>query len=64
MDKVLEIHFPDENYGVSELAREMKVSRSGLHLQMRKVKNISVSRYIREFRLNKGLEMLKEFDAI
>lgn len=50
----------DENFGVSELAERMNMSRSSL---LRKIKNeteLSASQFIRQLRLKKAMDVLQE----
>jgi AraC-like DNA-binding protein/TolB-like protein len=47
-------------FGVSELAREMGMSRSNLHLRVKKLTKKSVSQFINQIRLEKAMELLKE----
>lgn len=47
-------------FGVSELADAMSMSRSSLLRKIKKNTGLSATQYIRQFRLNKGLEMLKQ----
>lgn len=63
MDKLLETtekHYEDDKFGVSELAREMGISRSQLHRRLQTITNKSASQIIREFRLGKAKEMLEK----
>jgi AraC-like DNA-binding protein len=50
----------NERFGVSELAREMKMSRSNLHRKIKAHSGDSVSVYLRKIRLNKAREILEE----
>ena len=47
-------------FGVSELAREMGMSRSNLHRKIQKVVKISASSVIRQVRLEKAMELLRQ----
>ena len=58
--EVAEAHYTHENFGVSELAAQMGMSRSNLHRKVKTLTNKSVSRFISEIRLKKALELLKE----
>ena len=58
--KTIEENISNEQFGVSELASEMGMSRSNL---LRKIKNstkLSVSQFIRQVRLQQALVMLKQ----
>ncbi|MBM1107820.1 helix-turn-helix domain-containing protein [Aurantibacter crassamenti] len=63
LDK-LEVHITanleNEQFGVEQLADMMGMNRSHLHRKLHKVKGKSISRFIREFRLEKAREMLIE----
>ncbi|KOY53093.1 helix-turn-helix domain-containing protein [Polaribacter dokdonensis] len=50
----------DEQFGVSELADEMHMSRSNLLRKIKKQTELSASQFIRQVRLQKGMELLKE----
>jgi len=50
----------DEQFGVSELADMMHMSRSNLLRKIKKQTELSASKFIRQVRLQKGMEMLKE----
>lgn len=57
---ILETNVENEHFGVSELANEMGMSRSNLHRKIITASKISANQYIRQFRLQKGMEMLKQ----
>jgi len=59
---IIHSNIENEQFGVSELARELGMSRSNLHRRIKTATGKSVSRYIREVRLNKALELLKDSD--
>ena len=50
----------NEQFGVSELADEMYMSRSNLLRKIKKQTELSASQFIRQVRLQKGMELLKE----
>ncbi|WP_034058414.1 helix-turn-helix domain-containing protein [Lacinutrix jangbogonensis] len=50
----------NENFGVSELADLMNMSRSNLLRKIKKQTNLSASQFIREIRLQKAAELLLE----
>lgn len=50
----------NEQFGVSELAELMNMSRSNLLRKIKKHTQLSVSQFIRQVRLQKGMEMVKE----
>ncbi len=49
----------NDQFGVSELAEVMNMSRSSLLRKVKKHTKLSASRFIRQVRLKKGMEMLK-----
>ena len=50
----------NEQFGVSELADLMNMSRSSLLRKIKKQTGLSASRFIRQLRLKKGMELLEE----
>lgn len=60
LDQILEEQYSDEQFGVTQLARHLGISRSGLHRRLRNLKNKTVSQYIRDFRMKKALELLSQ----
>ena len=50
----------DEQFGVSELAEALSMSRSNLLRKVRKRTGLSTSQFIRRVRLEQGMEMLKK----
>ena len=60
ISKVIQQNLADENFGVSELADEMSMSRSSLLRNVQKVADVSVSQFIREIRLQSAMELLKD----
>jgi len=52
-------HIAEEQFGVSELAAAMSMSRSSLLRNIKKNTNLSASQFIRQVRLQKGMEMLE-----
>jgi TolB-like protein/AraC-like DNA-binding protein/Tfp pilus assembly protein PilF len=50
----------DEQFGVSELAELMNMSRSSLLRNIKKQTQLSASQFIRQVRLIKGMEMVKQ----
>jgi len=55
---ITEANISNENFGVSQLAAEMKLSRSYIHRRLKKLNNNSVSYFIRAIRLKRALELL------
>jgi TolB-like protein/AraC-like DNA-binding protein/Tfp pilus assembly protein PilF len=56
---IVEEHLSNEQFGVSELAHEMNMSRSNLLRKVNKLTKLSVSKFIRQVRLKKAMETLK-----
>jgi TolB-like protein/AraC-like DNA-binding protein len=59
---IIESNLENEQFGVSELARAIGMSRSNLHRKIKSVSGKSVSRFIQEVRLSKAHELLKDSD--
>ena len=57
---LIEENLSDETFGVSELAEAMSMSRSNLLRKIKKQTGGSASQFIRQVRLQKGMEMLRE----
>jgi TolB-like protein/AraC-like DNA-binding protein/Tfp pilus assembly protein PilF len=60
--EIVEANFHNEQFGVSELARVMGMSRSFIHRHLKKHTNQSISHFIRTVRLEKAMEMLLHSD--
>ncbi|MFC4721606.1 helix-turn-helix domain-containing protein [Geojedonia litorea] len=60
LDELIETHLEDEQFGVEQLADAMSLSRSQLHRKLNNLTGKSTSQYIREFRLEKAMEMLQQ----
>lgn len=60
LNGIIEANLSDEHFGVSELAREMGMSRSTLHRKVKVITNITVSQYLRGMRLKRALKLLRE----
>jgi len=59
---IIEANISNENFGVSELAREAGMSRSNLLRRVKSQTNLSVSLFIRQVRLKNAMDLLKEGD--
>ena len=57
---IIEENLSNEQFGVSELANEIGMSRSNLLRKINKLENISVSQFIRQVRLRNAMEILKD----
>ena len=60
---LIEVNLGNEQFGVKELAKKLGMSRSNLHRKLQMIKGKSASRFIREYRLEKAMLMLKEDGA-
>lgn len=56
---ILESNLENEQFGVEQLADAMGLSRSQLHRKLNAINGKSTSQFIREFRLEKAMEMLQ-----
>lgn len=56
---IVEANLSNEQFGVSELATKMGVSRSLIHRRLKSFSKQSVSQFIREIRLKKAKELLE-----
>ena len=56
----IEENLSDEQFGVSELAEEVNMSRSHLLRKVKNITSLSVSQLIRQVRLQKARELLKD----
>jgi TolB-like protein/AraC-like DNA-binding protein len=56
---IVEQNIANEQFGVSELADAMNMSRSNLLRKVKKETNLSVSQFISQTRLNRAMELLK-----
>lgn len=65
IDRLTEIiiaNLANHNFGTNELVKEMNMSHSQVHRQLKKISNQSISHFIRSVRLDKAMEMLTETD--
>ncbi|MBW6537584.1 MAG: helix-turn-helix domain-containing protein [Mariniphaga sp.] len=60
LTEIVEANFRNEQFGVNELAREMGMSRSFIHRHLKKLTSQSISHFIRNVRLDKAMEILRE----
>ncbi len=63
LTKILEVNLDREHFGVKELAKEAGLSRSQLHRKLLSITGKSTSRFIRDYRLEKAMEMLQNNSA-
>lgn len=57
---IVEANLSNEKFDVEELAREAHLSRSAIHRRLRSLGKTNASHFIREIRLQKAREMLRE----
>lgn len=60
LNAIMEQHYRDEHFGVSELLARMGVSRSVLHEKLKRLTGMSASQWMRVFRLRKAAQMLQQ----
>lgn len=60
LNGILETNLENEQFGVRELAQEMAMSRAQLHRKLHALTGKSTSKFIREFRLEKAMKLLKD----
>jgi TolB-like protein/AraC-like DNA-binding protein/Tfp pilus assembly protein PilF len=58
--QIIEANLTNESFGVTQLAREMRMSRSSLHRRIKNATGLSVSQFICQVRLKKAQELLKK----
>lgn len=58
----IETNITNDQFGVDSLAHAVGMSRSSLHRKLHKLRGVSTSQFIREYRLGRAMEMLKEED--
>lgn len=61
---LLEQHLADEHLGVEEFAKKMFISRSQLHRKLKALTDQNATDFIRDFRLNQAMEMLKNKEGM
>jgi len=59
LTEITESNLTNEQFGVTELAQNLGISRSNLHRKVKKAEKCSVSRFIRRVRLQKAAEFLQ-----
>lgn len=57
---IIEDSYKDPNFSIQELAKKIGISRSLLHLKMKKILKINASDYIRKVRMEKAIQLMKE----
>lgn len=61
--KILEANYGDESFSVEQLSAEIGMSRSQLHRKLQALTNESTSQFVRTFRLQRAMELLKKNHA-
>jgi len=59
LNRTLTTYAYDFEFGINDLCKALKVSRTSLHRKVTTCSGKSISIYIRDFRLAKGLELLQ-----
>jgi len=62
LTEITTANLKNEQFGVSELAKELGISRSNLYLKIHQITNESVSCFIRTIRLQEAAKLLKTAD--
>jgi len=60
LKQVLDANLANENFGILQLCREVGMSRTQLHRKLKALTNLSTSHFIRHFRLQRALQLLKQ----
>jgi len=60
VNSTLEAHLSDENFGIAELCKVLKISRAQLHRKLKKLTGQSTSHYIRSLRLDIARGLLEK----
>jgi len=63
-EAIVLVNISNEQFGVSELAELMNMSRSNLLRKIKKETQLSASQFIRQVRLKKSMELLEETELI
>ena len=59
LKKAVDDNLTNDQFSVEALARNIGMSRSQLHRKLNAATGQSVSQFIREYRLQRGMELLK-----
>ena len=59
LNNIIKANLENEQFGVQKLSEEIGMSRSQLHRKLHSINGKSVSRFIREYRLKKAMQMLQ-----
>ena len=59
LKEIVLANLTDEGFGVEQLAKEVGMSRANLYRKIKSIKNQDISKFIREVRLHRAMEMLQ-----
>lgn len=62
LSQEVENNLTNDQFGVEELSRNMGMSRSQLHRKLNAATGKSISQFIREYRLQRGMDLLRKGD--
>ena len=57
--QIIQEHMGNENFGVPQLCREAAMSRTQLHNKLKSLTSRSTSQFIRDVRMNKAVDLLR-----
>ncbi len=60
LTEVIDVNLDNDQFGVDDLGREMAMSRSQVHRKLKALTNQSASNYIRNYRLHRAADLLKQ----
>jgi len=60
LQKAIESNYSNSDYNVSQLVSEMGISRSNLYMRLKAITGESTSTFLRNIRLKKGAELLRQ----
>jgi AraC-like DNA-binding protein len=63
LNEIIEANLHNEQFSVAEISRKMALSRSGIHRRLKSITKQSLTQYVREYRLQKAMEMLRHHEA-
>jgi TolB-like protein/AraC-like DNA-binding protein len=63
LENIIEENLNNEQFGVEDLAQRMNIDRTQLYRKVKSITDKSVSQFIRETRLKKALELLKNEES-
>ncbi len=60
LTEVVNSNLSNEKFGVNDLSEQMGLSHSQIHRKLKVIKNQTISQFVKEIRLNKAQELLKQ----